>query len=77
VSPRRIGHEEGSLLAVLWLAGCGGDDDNGGGNAFLDIFNQDPDSTAAEIGDGDSLRGDMEALFGGPDEDPQEPEDVL
>jgi hypothetical protein len=61
---------------ALWLAGCGGDD-GGDGNAFLDIFKQDPDSTPTEIGDADSLRDDIETLFGGPDEDPQEPDDVL
>jgi hypothetical protein len=66
-----------SLLAVLAIAGCGGDDDHGDSNAFLDIFNQDPNSTPATIGDEGGLRTDIEALFGGPDDDPREPDDVL
>lgn len=68
------------LLAALAIAGCGGDDDDGGfgdGNAFLDIFNQEPNSTPAVIGDEDGLRTDIEALFGGPNDDPREPNDVL
>ncbi len=66
------------LLAPLLLAGCGGDDDDGGtGNAFLDIFNQDQNAEPAPIGNEDSLRGDIEAVLGEPNDDPQDPDDVL
>ncbi len=65
-----------ACLALLWLAGCGGDD-NGGGNAFLSIFNQDPNSTPATLGEADDLRADIEDLFGGPNDDPKVPDDVL
>jgi hypothetical protein len=65
------------LLAPLLLSGCGGEDDDGGtGNAFLDIFAQDRNAEPVPVGDGDSLRSAMEDLFGGPNDDPQEP-DVL
>jgi hypothetical protein len=67
-----------SCVAPLWLAGCGGDDDgDGGGSAFLDIFNRDANSEPVAIGDADSLRGDIEALFGGSDSESKGPEDVL
>lgn len=73
----------GCLLPVL-LTGCGGDDGDGGSGggagtdvSFLDIFNQEPNSTPRDYGIPGPLESDIRSLFGGPNDDPQEPEDVL
>lgn len=69
-------------LLLPLLAGCGGDDGGGGPGSgpdatFLSIFNQDPNSDSVEYGDPGPLESDIDSLFGGSNDDPQEPEDVL
>ncbi|MBA2491309.1 MAG: hypothetical protein H0V34_06235 [Gammaproteobacteria bacterium] len=68
--------------APLLMAGCGGDDDDddgvgAGGNAFTDIFTRDANSEPVDYGDPAALQPGIGKLFGGPNEEPREPDDVL
>ena len=48
-----------------------------GGNAFTDIFTRDANSEPVDYGDPAALQSDIGKLFGGPNEAPRQPDDVL
>lgn len=67
-----------AIAGLVLAAGCGGDGDGSRdgnlmqplGNSFAAIVNQDPNDEPIPINDPAALRQDLNAIFGGPNDDP-------